>query len=219
MRKNLLLVILILFLFPIEYYELVSMNAGFERQFRILKTCDSKQLSNDTYKTIFSGKNVILDRDKLVLYVMKHSKKDRMYRRLAEEIVDSACTTNDGKDCLLLLGLMERESNFYIFNKSSSGAKGLGQFMDRTVHSMVEEGVLTRPSDVFDPKKSIPAIIFWLEEKGLKKDRSNLDSVLFRYVGGNYKNKRTIKPARAYIQAIKKSMRNIVKTARKEETK
>ena len=145
---------------------------------------------------------VPLRREAMVAWVMKHSLKGKMYRRLAEEIVDTCLEVEQGKFALLLLALMERESNFYVFNKSSAGALGLGQFTDTTIRTLIKRGVFKRYDDVFDPRKHIPAILVWLREKGMGENGENLERALIRYVGGSSKNKMTI----AYKNGIMKNL-------------
>lgn len=131
--------------------------------------------------------SVILDRRVLVDWVLSHSIKNKISKSIAEDIVDASMSVENGKYCLLLLALMQRESSFYIFNKSSVGALGLGQFMPATIKEMINKGVFTRYDDVFDPKKIIPAIIIWLREKGMDDKGNNLTKALYGYLGANSK--------------------------------
>lgn len=131
--------------------------------------------------------SVILDRRVLVDWVLKHSLKNKISKSIAEDIVDTSMSVENGKYCLLLLALMQRESSFYIFNKSSVGALGLGQFMPATIKEMINRGVFIRYDDVFDPSKIIPAIIIWLREKGMDGKGNNLTRALYGYLGANSK--------------------------------
>lgn len=154
--------------------------------------------------------NILLDREKLVNWVMRHSLKGRMYRTLAEEIVDTTLEIEGGKYALLLLAMMERESNFYIFSRSEVGAVGLGQFTKSTIRELIRRGVFKQVDDVYDPRKHIPAILEWLRVKGMKEDGSNIDAALYNYVGGNPRKSKADKVAKRYVRDIKANVGDLL---------
>ena len=147
-----------------------------------------------------------LDKPVLVKWVMASSLRGKMYPRLAEEIVDTSMQIDNGRFTLLLLALMKRESNFYVFHKSSAGAVGLGQFMPDTIKQMVEWGWLKTPIDVYDPQQHIPAIVKFLEKKGMRRDGTNINKALFNYFGG----KLNPDAAKGYIKSVKANIGDLV---------
>ena len=147
-----------------------------------------------------------LNKPVLVKWVMASSLKGKMYPRLAEEIVNTSMQIDNGRFTLLLLALMKRESNFYVFHVSKAGAAGLGQFMPNTIKQMVEWGWLKTPMEVYDPKEHIPAIVKFLKKKGMREDGSNIDKALFNYFGG----KLNPDAAKSYIKSVKANMGDLV---------
>lgn len=170
-----------------------------EQQITKLKQEKAVQVQRTKIITPNSGcQQLELNRELLVYWVMKHSLKGKMYRRLAEEIVDTCLEFEGGKYTLILLALMKRESNFYIFNKSKAGALGLGQFTKATIKEMINAKIFNSFNDVFDPKKHIPGMLMWLRKKGMGKNGENFKKALYGYIGASPENKK----AAAYVNDV-----------------
>lgn len=173
--------------YEIEIQKLRSYSLDMEKRVAELETGHSinEQIRPATQHT--KNLSVVLNRTILIDWVLRHSIKNKISKSIAAEIVDTSMSTSGGRFCLFLLALMQRESSFYIFNKSSAGALGLGQLMPDTIKEMIKRKVFSRRDDVFDPKKTIPAIIIWLKEKGMTNDGKNLEKALYGYLGANSK--------------------------------
>jgi soluble lytic murein transglycosylase-like protein len=91
----------------------------------------------------------------------------RMYPRLSREIVQSAIKYSDKYDLspILVLAVVEAESQFYPFALSKKDAKGLMQINpEANQEILLREGIFQEPSDVFDPDRNIEAGCFLLRK-------------------------------------------------------
>ncbi len=110
----------------------------------------------------------------------------RMYSRLSREIVDSAIKYSRKYDLspILVLAIVEAESQFYPFALSKQNAKGLMQInLEANQELLLREGIFKEPEDVFDPERNIEAGCFLLRR--FIDGCSDLNAALDRYLGAD----------------------------------
>lgn len=123
---------------------------------------------------------------KLTAWVCTHS--DRISIDTARFIAQEAIIT---KKPLLMLALIEVESNFIPTAVSSKGAIGLTQIMDVHTKGLIKAGIIKDRRDLFNVSQSVHACNFILDDM-LKKTGGNVGKALDLYLGGKdgaYKNK------------------------------
>lgn len=117
-------------------------------------------------------------------YVTQNSR--RMYPRLSREIVQSAIKYSDKYDLspILVLAVMEAESEFYPFALSKKDAKGLMQINpEANQQLLMQEGIFKEPSDIFDPDRNIEAGCFLL--RNFINESSDFNTALDKYLGAD----------------------------------
>jgi len=126
----------------------------------------------------------LLNVDVLTEWVYNHS--SRISRKTARRIVE--IVIKETKYPLLILSLMERESNFNPLAISKSGAIGLGQILatPNQIKWLKENKIISEKRDLFDIETNIKATNFVFLYK-LRKANGNLEKALFFYVGGKQK--------------------------------
>jgi soluble lytic murein transglycosylase-like protein len=110
----------------------------------------------------------------------------RMYPRLSREIVDSATRYSEKYDLspILVLAIIETESEFYPFALSKQNAKGLMQINpDANENALIKKGIFKESSDIFDPERSIEAGCFLLRE--FINESPDFNTALDKYLGAN----------------------------------
>lgn len=110
----------------------------------------------------------------------------RMYPRLSREIVQSAIKYSDKYDLspILVLAVMEAESQFYPFAISKKDAKGLMQINPAANQQMlVQEGIFRDASDIYDPERNIEAGCFLLRK--FINESPDFNAALDKYLGGD----------------------------------
>jgi len=123
---------------------------------------------------------------KLTAWVYTHS--DRISIDTARFIAQEAIIT---KKPLLMLALIEVESNFIPTAVSSKGAIGLTQIMDVHTKGLIKAGIIKDRRDLFNVSQSVHACNFILDDM-LKKTGGNVGKALDLYLGGKdgaYKNR------------------------------
>jgi hypothetical protein len=117
-------------------------------------------------------------------YVTQNSQ--RMYPRLSREIVQSAIKYSDKYDLspILVLAVVEAESEFYPFAISKKDAKGLMQ-VNPGAHQqlLLQEGIFQEPSDIFDPDRNIEAGCFLLRK--FINESPDFNTALDKYLGAD----------------------------------
>ncbi len=117
-------------------------------------------------------------------YVTQSSQ--RMYPRLSREIVQCAIKYSAKYDLspILVLAVMETESEFYPFALSKKDAKGLMQINpDANQQLLLQEGIFREPSDIFDPDRNIEAGCFLLRR--FINDSQDFNTALDKYLGAD----------------------------------
>lgn len=123
--------------------------------------------------------SVLRKEEVLVQWVYEHS--NRISKAACKEIVVAALET---KRPLLLLALMEVESNFIPTAISNKGAMGLTQVMPaHWEKELITAGVIKEKRDLFDVRSSITAGDFILDIN-LKKSKGDVSKALEMYLGG-----------------------------------
>jgi soluble lytic murein transglycosylase-like protein len=84
---------------------------------------------------------------------------------------------------LLILALLEVESNFTPTAVSSKGAIGLSQIMDVHTKDLIKAGIIKEKRDLFNVPQSIRACNFVLDDM-LKRTGGNVGKALDLYLGG-----------------------------------
>ncbi len=110
----------------------------------------------------------------------------RMYPRLSREIVDSAINYSEKYSLspILVLAIIETESEFYPFALSKQNAKGLMQINpDANEDVLITKGIFKESSDVFDPERSIEAGCFLLRQ--FINESPDFNTALDKYLGAN----------------------------------
>jgi len=110
----------------------------------------------------------------------------RMYPRLSREIVQSAIKYSDKYDLspILVLAVVEAESQFYPFAVSKKDAKGLMQINPAAnLQLLVQEGIFKEAADVFDPERNIEAGCFLLRK--FINESPDFNTALDKYLGGD----------------------------------
>ncbi len=110
----------------------------------------------------------------------------RMYPRLSKEIVDSAILYSGKYDLspILILAIIQTESEFYPFALSKQNAKGLMQINpDANEKLLLQKGVFKQPEDIFDPERNIEAGCFLLRQ--FINESSDFNAALDRYLGAD----------------------------------
>lgn len=123
---------------------------------------------------------------KLTTWVYTHS--GRISIDTARFIAQEAIIT---KKPLLMLALIEVESNFVPTAVSSKGAIGLTQIMDVHTKSLIKAGIIKDRRDLFNISQSIHACNFIFDDM-MKRTGGNVSKALDLYVGGKesvYKNR------------------------------
>ncbi len=111
---------------------------------------------------------------------------ERMYPRLSREIVEAAIKYSDKYDLspILVLAVVEAESQYYPFAISKKNAKGLMQINTEVNQALLlQEGILKEPSDIFDPDRNMEAGCFLLRR--FLNESSDLNAALDRYLGAD----------------------------------
>jgi len=115
-------------------------------------------------------------------FIRMHNRK--IYDRLQEEIID-ACLANASKYRLspvLILSLIQVESEFNINATSSKGAIGLTQINPADwLEVLINRNIVTSISDCYDPRKNIEAGCFIL--RYYLNETQDFDLALDRYLG------------------------------------
>ncbi len=110
----------------------------------------------------------------------------RMYPRLAREIVDSVINYS-GKynlSTILVLAIVRAESEFYPFARSKHNARGLMQVNpDANLKLLLQEGIFKQPEDIFDPERNIEAGCFLLRR--FINESPDLNTALDKYLGAD----------------------------------
>ncbi len=125
-----------------------------------------------------------LNADVFQKYVGRTSQ--RMYPRLCREIVDSAIRYSAKYDLspILVLAVVEAESQFYTFALSKQKAGGLMQInSEANQEVLLQEGIFKGPEDLFDPDRNIEAGCFLLRR--YINECSDLNKALDKYLGAN----------------------------------
>jgi len=123
---------------------------------------------------------------KLTAWVYSHS--ERISIDTARFIAQEAIIT---KKPLLMLALIEVESNFIPTAVSSKGAIGLTQIMDVHTKGLIKAGIIKDRRDLFNVSQSVHACNFILDDM-LKRTGGNVGKALDLYLGGKdgaYKNR------------------------------
>jgi len=110
----------------------------------------------------------------------------RMYPRLSREIVQSTIKYSDKYDLspILVLAVMEAESQFYPFAISKKDAKGLMQINPGANQQLlIQEGIFREPADIFDPDRNIEAGCFLLRK--FINESPDFNVALDKYLGGD----------------------------------
>jgi hypothetical protein len=110
----------------------------------------------------------------------------RMYPRLSREIVDSAIKYSGKYDLspILVLAIIETESEFYPFAVSKENAKGLMQINPvANQRLLLQEGIFREPRDIFDPERNIEAGCFLL--RSFINESPDVNTALDKYLGAN----------------------------------
>jgi hypothetical protein len=110
----------------------------------------------------------------------------RMYPRLSREIVDSAIKYSEKYDLspILVLAIAKTESEFYPFALSKKNAKGLMQVNpEANQQLLIQEGIFTESTDIFDPERNIEAGCFLLRR--FINDSPDFNTALDKYLGAN----------------------------------
>ncbi len=111
---------------------------------------------------------------------------ERMYPRLSREIVEAAIKYSDKYDLspILVLAVVEAESQYYPFALSKKNAKGLMQINAEANQALLlQEGIFKEPADIFDPDRNVEAGCFLLRK--FLNESSNLNTALDRYLGAD----------------------------------
>jgi len=109
-----------------------------------------------------------------------------MYPRLSREIVDSAIKYSEKYDLspILVLAIIETESEFYPFALSKQNARGLMQINpDANEDVLIGKGIFKESSDIFDPERSIEAGCFLLRQ--FINESPDFNTALDKYLGAN----------------------------------
>jgi soluble lytic murein transglycosylase len=115
-----------------------------------------------------------------------HQSSERMYPRLSREIVQAAIKYSDKYDLspILVLAVVEAESQFYPFALSKKNAKGLMQINpDANQGLLLQEGIFKEPSDIFDPDRNIEAGCFLLRK--FINESPDFNTALDKYLGAD----------------------------------
>jgi len=110
----------------------------------------------------------------------------RMYPRLSREIVDSAIKYSEKYDLspILVLAIINTESEFYPFALSKQNAKGLMQINpEANQRLLLQEGIFKEPADIFDPERNIEAGCFLLRR--FINESSDVNAALDKYLGAD----------------------------------
>ncbi len=110
----------------------------------------------------------------------------RMYPRLAREIVESAIKYSGKYNLspILVLAIARAESEFYPFALSKRNAKGLMQVNpDANLKLLLQEGIFKEPADIFDPERNIEAGCFLLRQ--FINESPDLNTALDKYLGAD----------------------------------
>ncbi len=110
----------------------------------------------------------------------------RMYPRLAREIVDSAIRYSGKYNLspILVLAIVSTESEFYPFALSKRKAKGLMQVNPgANLELLLQEGIFKEPGDIFDPERNIEAGCFLLRR--FINESPDLNTALDKYLGAD----------------------------------
>jgi hypothetical protein len=110
----------------------------------------------------------------------------RTYPRLSREIVQSAIKYSDKYDLspILVLAVVEAESQFYPFAISKKDAKGLMQINPAANQQLlIQEGIFHDASDIFDPDRNIEAGCFLLRK--FINESPDFSTALDKYLGAD----------------------------------
>ncbi len=108
----------------------------------------------------------------------------RMYPRLAQEIVESAIKYSEKYNLspILVLAIASTESEYYPFALSKRNAKGLMQVNpDANLKLLLQQGIFREPTDIFDPERNVEAGCFLLRR--FIDESPDLNSALDKYLG------------------------------------
>ncbi len=117
-------------------------------------------------------------------YVSRSSQ--RMYPRLSREIVEAAVKYSEKYDLspILVLAVVEAESEFYPFALSKKNAKGLMQINPEANQDvLLRRGIFKEPTDIFDPDRNIEAGCYLLRR--FINQSPDLDTALDNYLGAD----------------------------------
>ncbi len=110
----------------------------------------------------------------------------RMYPRLSREIVQSAITYSEKYDLapILLLAVVEVESQYYPFAISKKDAKGVMQINPQANQQLLlQQGIFRDPADIFDPERNMEAGCFLLRR--FINESPDFDTALDKYLGAD----------------------------------
>jgi hypothetical protein len=121
-----------------------------------------------------------------VFHRFVNSTSQRMYPRLSRDIVDSAIRYSEKYDLspILVLAIVQTESEFYPFALSKKNAKGLMQINPSANQELLlQKGIFKEPGDIFDPERNIEAGCFLL--RSFINESPDFNTALDRYLGAD----------------------------------
>lgn len=121
--------------------------------------------------------STILHKKKVAGFVF--AKSARISYNTAQQITDEAWKY---KNCLLLLSVMEAESEFNPGAYSKAGARGLGQINYKAHHKMLSK-ILRHPRDLYDVRTNFEASNMILSMY-LDQSNNDVEQALTYYLGG-----------------------------------
>jgi len=155
----------------------------------LIKQNESLRIENATLISEVYPKEFAKQAKEPALRDWVYQKSTKISKTQAEETVVEVAKY---KNPLLLLSLMQAESEFSPTAISSAGAIGLGQVMwKHWGDALVKAGICKEKRDLFDYRINIQATSFILQDL-LTRSGGNVEKALDRYLGtGNkaYKNK------------------------------
>lgn len=122
-----------------------------------------------------------------VLRAFIQESNGKVYDRLAQEMVEAAMAS--GKryriSPVLVLGVMQAESEFNLNAVSSKGARGLMQIHPEAWEVQLRaKGIIQKSSDYHDPIRSIEAGCFVL--RAYLDETKDFEKALIKYLGADY---------------------------------
>jgi hypothetical protein len=110
----------------------------------------------------------------------------RMYPRLSQEIVEAAIKYSEKYDLspIVVLAVIEAESEFYPFAVSKKNAKGLMQInLEANQELLIQQGIIKEPAEIFDPDRNIEAGCFLLRQ--YLNESPDFNTALDKYLGAD----------------------------------